>query len=356
MGADTRGGPGAGPLPNPPTVPSGGGLAVPSGDRPTDASGEGPTHSSGEGLAPAKGINQGVAPVTYGAGDRPPRGDYGRARSDYTCAQDWGRYSAADHDTYRRLHARQLEQLPGLACEEFIQAVRQLGAPERIPRFDEVSERLLPATGWQIVGVPGLIPEEAFFALLAARKFPVTDWIRQPEEFDYVVEPDVFHDLFGHVPLLFNPVFADYMQAYGAGGLKASRLDACELLARLYWYTVEFGLIATPQGLRAYGAGILSSAGELRHSVRSAQPQRVRFDLQRLMRSRYKIDTYQATYFVIESFDELFKATAPDFTPVYAAVRERIAQEGEVEAGVVLAGGRRYAAMPAVASDSLPPA
>ena len=132
--------------------------------------------------------------------------------------------------------------------------------------------------------MPGLIPEEAFFALLAERKFPVTEWIRKPEEFDYVVEPDVFHDLFGHVPLLFNPVFADYMQAYGAGGLKASRLDACELLARLYWYTVEFGLIETPQGLRAYGAGILSSAGELRHSVRSLEPRRVAFDLKRLMR------------------------------------------------------------------------
>jgi len=291
-----------------------------------------------------KGVNVGVAPVTYGTGDRPPRGDYGRAGSDYTCAQDHGRYTAADHETYRRLHARQVQQLPGLACEEFIRAVGQLGTPDRIPRFDEVSERLMKATGWQIVGVPGLIPEEAFFALLAARKFPVTDWIRQPEEFDYVVEPDVFHDLFGHVPLLFDPVFADYMQAYGAGGMKASRLDACELLARLYWYTVEFGLIQTPKGLRAYGAGILSSAGELRHSITSQEPQRVGFDLQRLMRSHYRIDTYQATYFVIDSFQQLFDATAPDFTPVYREVRERIGRDGEIEAGVVLAGERRFTA------------
>jgi phenylalanine-4-hydroxylase len=156
--------------------------------------------------------------------------------------------------------------------------------------------------------VPGLIPEEAFFSLLAERRFPVTDWMRKPEEFDYVVEPDIFHDLFGHVPLLFNPVFADYMQAYGAGGMKASRLDACELLARLYWYTVEFGLIHTPQGLRAYGAGILSSAGELRYSVTSPEPKRVGFDLQRLMRSRYRIDTFQASYFVIDSFQQLFNA------------------------------------------------
>ena len=290
-----------------------------------------------------KGVNVGVAPVTYGTGDRPPRGDYGRARRDYTCAQDHARYTAADHETYRRLYARQVQQLPGLACEEFIAAVQQLGEPARIPHFDAISEKLIPATGWQIVSVPGLIPEEAFFALLAERKFPVTDWIRKPEEFDYVVEPDVFHDLFGHVPLLFDPTFADYMQAYGAGGMKASRLDACELLARLYWYTVEFGLIATPQGLRAYGAGILSSAGELRHSVLSPDPRRIAFDLQRLMRSRYRIDTFQASYFVIDSFQQLFDATAPDFTPVYARVRQDIAAQGEVEAGTVLAGERQFA-------------
>jgi phenylalanine-4-hydroxylase len=287
-----------------------------------------------------KGVNEGVAPVTYGQGDRPPRGDYARARSDYTCEQAWSGYTEADHETYRRLYARQLTQIEGLACREFIDAVGQLGAPERIPRFDEVSERLMKATGWQIAAVPGLIPEEAFFALLAARQFPVTDWIRKPEEFDYVVEPDVFHDLFGHVPLLFNPTFADYMQAYGAGGLKASRLDACELLARLYWYTVEFGLIRTPEGLRAYGAGILSSAGELAYSVRSPEPQRIAFDLRRLMRTKYKIDSYQASYFVIDSFDQLFDATAPDFTPVYREVRA----QPVIEAGAVLAGETTFAA------------
>jgi phenylalanine-4-hydroxylase len=286
----------------------------------------------------AKAVNAGVAPVTYGEGTRPPRGDYARARSDYTCEQDYAQYTAADHDTYRRLHARQVQQLPGKACDEFIAAVAQLGAPDRIPRFDAISERLMRATGWQVVSVPGLIPEEAFFALLAARKFPVTDWLRKPEEFDYIVEPDVFHDLFGHVPLLFNPVFADYMQAYGAGGLKATRLGACELLARLYWYTVEFGLIATPHGLRAYGAGILSSAGELTYSVTSSEPERVAFDLRRLMRTKYKIDSYQANYFVIDSFDQLFEATAPDFTPIYREVRAL----PTVEAGLVLPGERQF--------------
>jgi phenylalanine-4-hydroxylase len=288
-------------------------------------------------IANDKAVNRGVAPVTYGQGERPPRGDYSTAREDYTCDQNWAAYTAQQHDLYRRLYQRQAAQLEGLACDEFIAAVQHLGAPERIPRFDELSNTLYRQTRWEVVAVPGLIPEEAFFALLAKRRFPVTGWIRRPDEFDYVVEPDVFHDLFGHVPLLFNPVFADYMQAYGAGGLKASRLDACELLARLYWYTVEFGLIRTPQGLRAYGAGILSSAGELRHSVCSPEPSRVPFDLRRIMRTRYKIDSYQATYFVIDSFQQLFEATAPDFTPIYRAVREL----PEIEAGAVLPSERR---------------
>jgi len=286
----------------------------------------------------AKGVNQGVAPVTYGQGERPPRGDYASAAADYTCAQRWGAYTPEQHDLYRRLHQRQTAQLPGLACDEFIHAVQHLGAAGQIPRFEAINDKLYPATRWQVVAVPGLIPEEAFFALLAERKFPVTEWLRTPDEFDYVVEPDVFHDLYGHVPLLFNPVFADYMQAYGAGGLKASRLDACELLARLYWYTVEFGLIETKQGLRAYGAGILSSAGELRHSVRSPAPRRVAFDLRRLMRTRYKIDSYQATYFVIDAFEQLFDATAPDFAPIYAEVRAL----AEIEAGAVLDGEREF--------------
>ncbi|HET6599088.1 MAG TPA: phenylalanine 4-monooxygenase [Burkholderiaceae bacterium] len=276
-----------------------------------------------------KTINRGAAPVTYGQGDRPPRGDYAQARADYTCAQDWAAYSAADHDLYRRLYERQAAQLPGLACDEFIAAVEHLGSPSQIPHFDALTDKLYRATRWEVVAVPGLIPEEAFFSLLSQRRFPVTGWIRRPEEFDYVVEPDVFHDLFGHVPLLFNPLFADYMQAYGAGGLKASRLESCEYLARLYWYTVEFGLIGTPTGLRAYGAGILSSAGELRHSVTSPEPQRLAFNLERIMRTRYKIDSYQASYFVIDSFRQLFEATAPDFAPIYA----RVASLGELDAG-----------------------
>jgi len=281
----------------------------------------------------SKAVNHGVAPVTYGDGTRPPRGDYAAARADYTCEQQWQRYTPQEHALYQRLYERQVAQLKGLACDEFIAAIEHLGTPSEIPRFDALSERLQRATGWEVVAVPGLIPEEAFFGLLAQRRFPVTGWIRSPEEFDYVVEPDVFHDLFGHVPLLFNPVFADYMQAYGAGGLKASRLQACEYLARLYWYTVEFGLIATPNGLRAYGAGILSSTGELRHSVLSPAPQRLGFDVERIMRTQYRIDSFQSTYFVINGFEQLFEATAPDFTPLY----ERVARQDELVADARLA-------------------
>ena len=258
-----------------------------------------------------------IEPVVYGASERPPRGDYSRATSDYTCPQDYAAYTAADHDTYRRLYERQSALLPGLASEAFIKALPSLGIKDRIPRFQEINERLHKATGWEIVAVPGLIPEVPFFSLLANRKFPVTDWIRKPDEFEYIVEPDIFHDLFGHVPLLFNPVFADYVQRYGQGGLKAEGLGACEMLSRLYWYTIEFGLIREAGGLRAYGAGILSSSGELAHAVQSPEPRRLPLELARTMRTRYKIDTYQQTYFVIDSFEQLFEMTASDFAPIY---------------------------------------
>jgi phenylalanine-4-hydroxylase len=263
-----------------------------------------------------------VEPAVYGASERPPRGDYSRASEDYTCPQNYAAYTEADHATYRRLYERQSALLPGLASDAFIAALPSLGMKDRIPRFEEINDRLHKATGWEVVAVPGLIPEVPFFTLLANRKFPVTDWIRKPEEFDYIVEPDVFHDLFGHVPLLFNPVFADYVQRYGQGGLKAFDLGACEQLSRLYWYTIEFGLIQQADGLRAYGAGILSSAGELKHAVRSPEPQRVALRLDRTMRTRYKIDSFQQTYFVIDSFQQLFDMTAPDFTPVYERLRD----------------------------------
>jgi len=262
-----------------------------------------------------------VEPVVYGSSSRAPRGDYARAGSDYTCAQNHAAYTEADHDTYRRLYARQSQQVQAFACDEFIAALPLLGAPDRVPRFDDINTRLRAATGWELVAVPGLIPERPFFQLLAQRRFPVTDWIRTPQELDYIVEPDVFHDLFGHVPLLFNPVLADYLQRYGQGGLKADGLGACELLSRLYWYTIEFGLLCQRGQLKAYGAGILSSAAELAYAVSDPRPQRLPLDVEQAMRTPYQIDRYQDRYFVIDSLAQLFECTAPDFAPVYARVR-----------------------------------
>jgi phenylalanine-4-hydroxylase len=275
-----------------------------------------------------------VKPVIYGSSDRPPRGDYARARDDYTCEQNFAAYTAADHETWRKLYARQTALLPGLAAQRFIDLLPQLDAAQSIPRFEDINARLLPATGWQLVGVPGLIPEVPFFTLLANRQFPVTDWIRTPQEMDYVVEPDIFHDLFGHVPLLFDSTYADHIQAYGRGALKAHALEqsdpsckaAVEHLSRLYWYTIEFGLMQQAGETRAYGAGILSSPGELPHSVQSSEPRRLALrnedELLRCMASSYKIDTYQSQYFVIESFEALLALTAPDFTPHYQTLAQ----------------------------------
>ena len=284
-----------------------------------------------------------VKPVIYGQSDRPPRGDYSQACADYTCGQHYAAYTAQDHDTYARLYARQSALLPGLACQAFIDALPLLGASSSIPRFEDINARLLPATGWQLVGVPGLIPEVPFFTLLSQRKFPVTHWMRTPQEFDYIVEPDLFHDLFGHVPLLFDKSYANHIQAYGQGALKAHVLEhgpaqikgAVEMLSRLYWYTIEFGLLredSTSDGqLRAYGAGILSSGGELAHSITSKQPVRIALqtpaDLLNCMASSYKIDSYQSQYFVIDSFDALLALTHPDFTVYYKQLALQIAAQ-----------------------------
>ena len=251
------------------------------------------------------------------------RGDYSRMRPDYTVDQDWDAYSAAEHELWRRLYARQLSLVPKYASEEFNATLATLDYGKGIPRFAAINEKLAPATRWKLVAVPGLVPDLVFFDHLAHRRFPVSVWLRDPGEFDYIVEPDIFHDFFGHVPMLFNPVFADYMEAYGKGGIKAQGLGAIEMLARLYWYTVEFGLIETPRGLRAYGAGILSSGGEIGYCVESPDPNRLGFDLLRIMQTRYKIDTFQETYFVIRDFQQLFDATAPDFAPYYAALQGR---------------------------------
>ena len=245
----------------------------------------------------------------------PPPG----AAADWTVPQAWASYTTSEHAVWDTLFERQTKMLPGRVTEAFLRGldVLRLSRPG-IPDFAELSQRLRELTGWSVVAVPGLVPDDVFFEHLANRRFVAGRFIRRPDQLDYLQEPDVFHDLFGHVPLLADPVFADYMQAYGEGGLKALRLGSLEKLARLYWYTVEFGLIRENGALKLYGSGIVSSFGESVYALDDPRPNRIVFDLQRVMRTNYKIDDFQQTYFVIDSFEQLRRQTADaDFTPLY---------------------------------------
>ncbi|AOK28320.1 MULTISPECIES: phenylalanine 4-monooxygenase [Burkholderia] len=261
-------------------------------------------------------------------------------RADFTIDQPFGRYGQADHAVWRQLYARQVALLRDRACDAFVSGLARINLPaDRVPLFADVNRALKPATGWQIVAVPGLVPDRVFFEHLANRRFPVTWWMRRADQLDYLQEPDCFHDLFGHVPLLIDPVFADYMHAYGRTALAAADDPfALTLLARLYWYTVEFGLIrhAGDRSLRIYGAGIVSSSGETHYSLESAAPNRLGFDLERVMRTRYRIDTFQKTYFVIDDFAQLF-ALADVNAPDLAA---RLAGAPEHPAGAILDSDR----------------
>lgn len=271
--------------------------------------------------------------TTYAGAEAPARHRAPSARADFTISQDWSAYSTEEHDIWRTLFHRQEAVLKGRACDEFLAGVRDLGVvADEIPDFRRLTDALGAATRWSIVAVPGLVPDAVFFEHLANRRFPSTCFIRRRDQLDYLQEPDIFHDIFGHVPMLMNPVFADYMQAYGQGGLKALGLGALHNLARLYWYTVEFGLIETPAGLRIYGSGIVSSKGESVYCLEDPRPNRLGFNLMRVMRTRYRIDDFQTTYFAIRGFDELFDATRPDFTPYYAD----LARQADIEAAAIL--------------------
>ena len=270
--------------------------------------------------------------------------------SGYEIEQNWSRYSDEAHAIWRFLFERQQRLLIGRACREYLEGLAGLGvaptsqargprAHAGIPDFRRLSDILDRATGWHIAAVRVSSRTMCFSLFLAERRFPSTCFIRRRDQLDYLQEPDVFHDIYGHVPLLMNPVFADYMQAYGQAGLKALRLGYLRQLARLYWYTVEFGLIATQEGLRIYGSGILSSAGKSIYCLDDPRPRRVRFDLRRVMRTQYRIDRYQETYFVIDNFDQLFAATRPDFAPIYPW----IARLPEIPANHVMPGERVYA-------------
>jgi phenylalanine-4-hydroxylase len=260
--------------------------------------------------------------------------------ANFAIEQDWAGYSDEEHAVWRLLFERQQKLLKGRACREYLEGLGALGvAAAGIPDFRRLSDALDRATGWRIVAVPGLVPDAVFFAYLAQRRFPSTCFIRPRDQLDYLQEPDIFHDVCGHVPLLMNPIFADYMQAYGRGGLKAQGLGHLQRLARLYWYTVEFGLIATSAGLRIYGSGILSSAGESVYCLDDPRPHRLGFDLRRVMRTRYHIDRFQDVYFVIEDFEQLFEATRPDFAPIY----REIATLPDLDPDQVIDQDRRFA-------------
>lgn len=237
--------------------------------------------------------------------------------------QRWRDYSPSEHATWNLLYERQCQVLQGRAAPEVIEGMRllQLGK-HGIPDFDILSEALRARTGWQVKAVPGLVPEAVFFRHLAERTFVAGRFIRRADQLDYLQEPDVFHDVFGHVPLLTNPVFADYMQAYGEGGLRSLGFGSLDKLARLYWYTVEFGLVETPAGLRIYGAGITSSFAETRYALEDPRPNRLGFNLARVLQTRYRIDDFQQSYFVIESFQSLLRETLQtDFAPLYRALQ-----------------------------------
>jgi phenylalanine-4-hydroxylase len=281
--------------------------------------------------------------------DKPPKG----ANADWTIPQNWEAFSASEHALWDRLFARQSAMLPGRAAEAFLRGVDILKLEKPgIPDYRELNARLMAATGWQVVAVPGLVPDDVFFDHLANRKFPAGNFLRSADQIDYLKEPDVFHDVFGHVPMLADPVFADYMVAYGKGGLRSLGFGALHKLARLYWYTVEFGLIEEAGGLRIYGAGIVSSYGESIFALDDPSPNRIGFDLLRGMRTDYRIDDYQQNYFVIPSLEHLLKVTLEsDFAPLYAelerlpdiAIAELLPQDR-----VITRGTQVYAASKAV--------
>jgi phenylalanine-4-hydroxylase len=245
----------------------------------------------------------------------PPQG----ARADWTIDQGWDSYTEAEHRVWITLYERQTALLPGRACDPFLKGLDALDLHRAgIPDFARINEELMRLTGWSVVAVPGLVPDDVFFDHLANRRFPAGQFVRKPEELDYLQEPDVFHDVFGHVPMLTDPVFADYMAAYGRGGQRALGMGHLANLARLYWYTVEFGLMETSAGLRIYGAGIVSSRSESVFALDDPSPNRLGFDLERVMRTPYRIDDFQQVYFVIPELQRLLDVTVnTDFAPLY---------------------------------------
>lgn len=239
--------------------------------------------------------------------------------------QSWDRYTPQDHKTWGTLYNRQLETLKGKICQEYLDGLKTLHlTPDEIPNYEKMNRYLRAATGWEVLPVPGLIASRPFFSMLANKQFPAGTFIRTPEQLDYLEEPDIFHDVFGHVPLLSNPAYANYMQEYGKGGLLAMDHKGVKYLARLNWYTIEFGLILSGGDFKVYGAGIMSSFGEAKYVMNNASPNVLKFNLERVLRTGYYIDDFQATYFAINSFDALFKECVErPFLPLYADFNQK---------------------------------
>lgn len=227
--------------------------------------------------------------------------------------QDYSLYTPDEQAVWKLLFERQMAQLPGKACQAYMDGIIATGFPNvRIPNFDlDLNPRLAPITGWRVVAVPGLIDNRTFFELMADRQFPATTWLRRRDQLDYLPEPDMFHDTFGHVPVLSNQAFCDFLAALSRIALKfVDHDEAIEMISRLYWYTVEFGLIQEIDGLRIYGGGILSSPGETTYSLYSDVPQRIPYNVGILLQTPYIIDRFQEKYFVIQSFDQLFHSVS----------------------------------------------
>jgi phenylalanine-4-hydroxylase len=230
-------------------------------------------------------------------------------------------YSPEENHTWQTLFLRQKALLPGRACDAFIRGLDCLALTEhQIPQLPDVSQRLRAVTGWEVVAVPALISARAFFELLANKQFPAATFIRTQAALNYVKEPDVFHELFGHCPLLTEPTYADFVHGYACHVLQSPEAD-WPLLQRLFWFTVEFGLIKTSAGLRAYGGGILSSISETAYSVESDVPLRVLFDPVAVFRTPYRIDQLQPVYFVIDDFATLYSFVTADFSVLLARAR-----------------------------------
>lgn len=268
--------------------------------------------------------------------DAPPKG----VAADWIMPQDWNAFTAEQHETWRTTFSQQSAALEGHACRAFIEGLDLLHRlPSGVPDFAELNALLKPMSGWEVVAVPGWIPNAPFFEHLANKRFPAANFIRPPEQIGYSEEPDMFHDIFGHVPLLTNPAFSDFLVAYGQAGLRAERLGASELLGRLWLYTVEFGLMVEDGELRAFGGGLLSSHAETASALASPRPRRVWLDIERVMRTKYNFDEFQQIYFVVASFEELLRATEEtDFSAIY----RKIAGEAPLEPGDAFHGDSVY--------------